>query len=114
MFSTKNFVHGYMSDSTWYRAFFERNFAWLLAVFAHVTVILSAMQVGLATERLQGSRPFQDASWGFAVTSIIIVIAIIWIILTFWAVPFWFHMCTTRQYVKGTEIRRAKRVENKS
>jgi hypothetical protein len=83
MFSTKNFVHGYMFDYTWYRAFFERNFAWLLAVFAYMTVILSAMRVRLATKRLQSSKQFQDALWSFAVTSIIIIIAIIWIILTF-------------------------------
>lgn len=44
-----NMVHGYMSSPTWYQDYFSKNFAWLLAVFVYVTVILSAMQVCLAT-----------------------------------------------------------------
>ena len=113
VFSMKNFVRGYMSDSTWYRAFFKQNFAWLVAVFIYVTVILSAMQVGLASERLQDSRLFQNASSGFAVTSIIVVIAIIWTIFMVWVVLFWYHMHATSQYLKWVELRRGKRLENK-
>ena len=78
--STRNLVYGFMSSSTWYKAFFERNFAWLLAVFVYAAVILSAMQVRLATERLQGNDQFQRASYGFAVTSIVAVVAVIYIV----------------------------------
>lgn len=46
-------MKGFMSRPSWYQAFFKRNFGWLLAVFLYVSVVLSAMQVGLATDRLQ-------------------------------------------------------------
>jgi len=57
VFSVRNLVFGFMSRSTWYSAFFERNFTWLLAVLVYVTVLLSAMQVGLAT----GKRAFSKS-----------------------------------------------------
>jgi Na+-transporting methylmalonyl-CoA/oxaloacetate decarboxylase gamma subunit len=39
-------------------------------VFAYATVVLSAMQVGLATQDLGRDRTFQWLSYGFAVFSI--------------------------------------------
>ncbi|PVH71310.1 hypothetical protein DL98DRAFT_553712 [Cadophora sp. DSE1049] len=50
-FTWRDFVRGYMTTSTWYQDFFARNFAWLLAVFAVVSVALSAMQVVLVMTR---------------------------------------------------------------
>ncbi|KAL9564494.1 hypothetical protein ACKAV7_010946 [Fusarium commune] len=52
-FSLRNTVHCFMSGSTRYINFFERNFGWILAVFVYVTVVLSAMQVALATEKFK-------------------------------------------------------------
>jgi hypothetical protein len=44
-YSIKTFVRGYRSGSTWYSAFFERHFKWMIAVFAIFSVFLSALQV---------------------------------------------------------------------
>jgi hypothetical protein len=43
-------TRGYHNIPTEYSRWFEQNFAWLLLVFAYTTVLLSAMQVILATE----------------------------------------------------------------
>ncbi|KAH4194134.1 hypothetical protein HBH42_093340 [Parastagonospora nodorum] len=63
-FSSRNFVHGFMSTPTWYTQFFETNFSWILAAFIYFTVILSAMQVGLATSQLQENMQFHNLSYG--------------------------------------------------
>ncbi|KAH4348772.1 hypothetical protein HBH98_072170 [Parastagonospora nodorum] len=66
IFSPRNIVYDYMSTPTWYTQFFERNFSWIFAAFIYVTVILSAMQVGLATSHLQNNATFQNISYGVA------------------------------------------------
>lgn len=53
-----------------YRSFYRDNLAWMAAAAVFVALVLSAMQVGLATERLQLDAKFQDASYGFTVFSI--------------------------------------------
>lgn len=68
----------------WYRAFFSRNFVWLLAVFIYIKVILSAIEVGLSTERLQESKAVQDVSYSVSIVSLTIVLAIAIIILCAW------------------------------
>ncbi|KAH9886515.1 hypothetical protein F4778DRAFT_786621 [Xylariomycetidae sp. FL2044] len=47
------------------------NFAALAAVLGYAVIVLTAMQVGLGTERLQADRGFQDASYGFTVFAIV-------------------------------------------
>jgi hypothetical protein len=49
-YSFRNFTRGFQSRSTWYQAFFNRHFKWMLAVFAVISVILSALQSCKATE----------------------------------------------------------------
>lgn len=99
-------VRGYMSSSTWYQAFFARNFAWLLAVFAFVTVMLSAMQVGLGTAKLQNSEAFQESTYGFAVASIMAVLGSVVLIFVVWAALFIFHLVTAWNYYSVTSRER--------
>lgn len=54
-----------------YADFFRDNFAWLAATTVYIAVVLTAMQVGLATEALLGDRAFQAVSYGFTVFSIL-------------------------------------------
>lgn len=53
-----------------YGSFYRDNLAWMAATTVFVALVLTAMQVGLATERLQGDAKFQNASYGFTVFSI--------------------------------------------
>ena len=54
-----------------YADFFRDNFAWLAATTVYIAVVLTAMQVGLATEALLDDRAFQAATYGFTVFSIL-------------------------------------------
>lgn len=98
--SLKNTVHGFMSGSTRSTAFFERNFGWILAVFVYITVVLSAMQVALATEKFSNSDHFQRFSYSLALLSIAFVLATVAIISLLWWLLFWFHLLSTIQYCR--------------
>ena len=73
-------IRGYMYGYTRYSEVVQRNFGWVLVAFVYGTIVLTAMQVGLATDRLGQSDMFQNASYGFTVFSILtplIIIAIL-------------------------------------
>ncbi|VUC21218.1 unnamed protein product [Clonostachys rosea] len=107
--SLHKLVHGFMSGSTRYTAFFESNFGWMLAVFVYLSVVLSAMQVALATDRLGKDDSFQGFSYGFSLLSISIVLGAIFLIFLVWVSLFWFHLLSTKQYCKGVAARREKK-----
>ena len=74
------FIRGYLYGYTRYSDIVRRNFAWVLVAFVYITIVLTAIQVGLATDRLGQSDMFQNASYGFTLFSVItplIIIAIL-------------------------------------
>ncbi|RYP20798.1 hypothetical protein DL767_009383 [Monosporascus sp. MG133] len=54
-----------------YSSLFRDNLAWMASATVFIAVVLTAMQVGLATERLGGDADFQRASYGFAAFAIL-------------------------------------------
>lgn len=52
--------------------FLQHNFSYLLTVFVYMTMVLSAMQVGLATDQLHDQEVFQQIATGFAIFSIVL------------------------------------------
>lgn len=97
---------GYMRRSTWYQDFFARNFAWLAIVFVYVTVVLGAMQVGLATEQLQGNAAFQRACYGVAVLAMVGVAGMVAAMVAVWVGLFAFHFLTTVDFKRREERKR--------
>ncbi|KAM0438540.1 hypothetical protein ACHAPT_001289 [Fusarium lateritium] len=69
--SGHNFAWDYFNGNPDYTSFFQRNIHTITAATVYVVVILTAMQVGLATDRLQGSVAFQNAAYGFTIFAII-------------------------------------------
>ena len=63
----RGFYYGYNS----YHQFWDDNHTRIVALFAYIALVLTAMQVGLATKYLQPNNVFQRASYGFTVFSII-------------------------------------------
>ncbi|GAB1317485.1 Subtilisin-like serine protease [Madurella fahalii] len=61
----------YLRDRHNYSSLFRDNLAWMAAATVFVALVLTAMQVGLATERLRGDAAFQQASYGFTVFAIL-------------------------------------------
>jgi hypothetical protein len=93
--SFRNIVRGYRTGSTSHRALFERNFKWLLVMFAVLSVFLSALQVSLAIPKLQDKHSFQNVAFGVAVISLITILAGVILVFTIWAMLFWYHLVST-------------------
>ncbi|KAJ1323129.1 DUF6601 domain-containing protein [Microdochium nivale] len=96
--SPRNVVAGFMTGSQRYTTLFERNFGWLVAVFVYITVVLSAMQVALATGRPDNGAQFQDVCYVVAIASMVLVLAATAVALLVWGGLFWFHLLSTIWY----------------
>lgn len=66
----KGRIRGYLNNCTTYAEFFRDNLNSLITLFASITIVLSAFQVGLSTQKLQDNRAFSSAAYAFAVFSI--------------------------------------------
>jgi hypothetical protein len=64
-------LHGYMPRWGQYSAFLREQFALLASATVYIAIVLTAMQVGLATKTLADDDAFQSASYGFTVFSIV-------------------------------------------
>src|SRR5271156_6172758 len=85
-------IRGYHFNYQKYSGIFERNFAWLIVVFAYVTIVLMAMQLGLATSELKDDDRFNRASFGFTVLSILVPVTAVGIMLLMLIVFFIYNL----------------------
>lgn len=92
----------------WYRPFIKRNLSRLLAVFVFFSLILSAMQVGLAVDRLHDNAAFIQSCYVFAVTCMLIVLFGALILLMAWALPS-LYVLIKQWRMTQTKIRAAER-----
>lgn len=69
-------MSGFMPTSMWNKSLLELNIGRLLGLFVFFSLIHSAMQVGLSTSQLQENVDFNNASYGFAVASLFIVLTV--------------------------------------
>ncbi|KAI1140022.1 hypothetical protein F5Y05DRAFT_303946 [Hypoxylon sp. FL0543] len=112
--SPRNFVDGYMSSSTWYKAFFERHFSWLLVGFVYVSVILSALQVGLSTNVLSANSDFQNFGLGVTVAGLAALCLALGAIIIVWIVLFCYHLLSTIAFDRRMRLERAKKGQGKA
>lgn len=94
----RSIFRGYVSGYREYSEFFRASFIRIFAVFAYVTIVLTAMQVALATQKLGNNVQLQQASYGFAVFSILGPLGVLLIVLSFMAVAFINHLLATVKY----------------
>ena len=97
-FHFKYLLQGYLYAYSSYSGFFRREFAWLVVAFAYISIILSAMQVGLATSQLKDDALFNNGSFGFAVSAIIFPVAMTGVAVLLYACLWVFHLTTTLYY----------------
>lgn len=64
-------MRGYWYGYSGYATFPEMKFAWVLTAIVYVTVVSTALHVGLATIELRDNAPFSRASYGFAIFAIL-------------------------------------------
>lgn len=70
-FCCGNSLRGYQFTYQTYAELFHEYFTPLTVITIYIALVLAAMQVGLATDHLSGSLPFQNASYGFTLFSIL-------------------------------------------
>jgi uncharacterized membrane protein len=94
----KHLMRGYRSQDTVYGTFFEREFAWLLILFVYISIMLTAAQLGLATDRLQPSLAFQRISFGLTMLFIFLPVVFIVLIIIWFFVLFFYNLTTTLSF----------------
>ncbi len=108
----RDFMRGYLYGYNRFSVFLTRNFAWLAVAFLYITVVLSAMQVGLATDQLKGSSRFQDASYGFTVFSILTPLIVVAFVSFVLLVLVFYNVSKTLIYKKKVEKERSQPCQN--
>lgn len=88
-------IRGYYYGYNSYHQFWDDNHTRIVALFAYIALVLTAMQVGLATKHLQTNNAFQRASYGFTLFSIIFPSACIGLALGFLMVLFLYNALAT-------------------
>lgn len=79
--------------------------AWVFGAFVFLTILLTAMEVGLATERLQINKRFQAASYGFTIFSILALVVVIGVVAAFFLVLSVYNLVITLVYRREREKR---------
>lgn len=110
--SLGNVVRGYMKGSHRYSTLFERNFGWLLVVFVYITVVLSGMQVALATGWFADDHGFQELCYVVAIAAMALVPAVMLVMFLIWAGLFVYYVLSTILYHK--KVRAVREAEGVS
>ena len=100
MLNFRSPVRGYLSGYRTYHQFWNDNLSRLAAALAYVIVVLTAMQVGLATDRLSRSDSFERVSYGFTVFSILSPLVFLGAVGLVYLAVFFFNLLETLRYSK--------------
>lgn len=103
---TGRFSRGYLATFNSFGSFYRYSSALIIAGTAYILLILSAMQVGLGTDKLKDDDAFQAASYGFAVFSILGPMGAVLMFLAVFVVIVGVNAWRTRRFEK----RRAGRI----
>jgi hypothetical protein len=107
-FDISSLVRGYQSPYRLYTSFFEQNFSIVIVAFVYVTIVLTAMQLGLATEQLPSSHKFQRACVGFAVFCILLPVVVLGFVLILVVFLFFWNWWVTVRHLKSVKSSVAK------
>jgi len=97
---------GFLATWTSFGSFYRYSSAFIIAGAAYILLILSAMQVGLGTNRLSQDETFQAASYGFTVFSILGPLGAVLCVLIIFVITLLYNLLRTRRF----EARRARRL----
>ncbi|KAI1370357.1 hypothetical protein F4677DRAFT_457928 [Hypoxylon crocopeplum] len=89
-----------LSQGVVLRDFFHDNFGWLVSITVYIAIVLTAMQVGLATDTLGKDQSFQLALYGFTVFSIVGPLAATGLIVLWFCFIFVYNFVVTVAYKK--------------
>ncbi|KAH8650907.1 hypothetical protein BGZ60DRAFT_436775 [Tricladium varicosporioides] len=100
-FDISSLLRGYQTPYRIYSSFFEKNFGIVIVAFVYATVVLTAMQLGLATTQLNESPTFQRATVGFAVFSILLPVVILGLAIALFIILFFFNWWETKRHLRA-------------
>ena len=121
-----NLLHGFspLLGNTRYVEFFADHLKFITATTIYTALVLTAMQVGLATEPLSSNKSFQRASYGFSVFAIIspiIAVGFVVLIAIFMVLANWVSTMATQRRrndelhpERASKSRRSKHVVDSS
>ena len=72
-----------------------------MGFIGYMLLVLTAMQVGLATDRLRYSGPFQNASYGFTAFSILAPLIILGLLILYMTLMVLFNGLYTWKHRRG-------------
>lgn len=93
-------LRGYKFGLQNYGEYFRQNLAPIVSLIAYIAIVLTAMQVGLATDRLGQNDIFQRASFGFTVFSIFAPLILLTMVGLGFLVLFLSNFIATMSYEK--------------
>ena len=96
-----NFLRGYWFPHHRYATYFQQNTRWLVGFIGYMLLVLTAMQVGLATDRLRYSGPFQNASYGFTAFSILAPLIVLGLLILYMTLMVLFNGLYTWKHRRG-------------
>ncbi|KAJ1322936.1 DUF6601 domain-containing protein [Microdochium nivale] len=110
--SARNVTGGFAAGSQRYTTLFERNFGWLIVVFVYPSVVLSALQVALATARFSDDAVFQAFSYSIALATLGLVVLVALLALAVWGGLFAYHLSSTIWYNRQLRLKRLCRIDS--
>ena len=93
----RGYMYGYVGYSTWFR----RNTAWLAGSLVYIALVLTAMQVGMLTDRLQENASFQAVCVGFTVFAILAPLVAVSLVFLIIVVVFLFNLVDRLKHRKN-------------
>ena len=99
--SLEYLIRGYMYGYTGYSTWFKRNTAWLAGSLVYIALVLTAMQVGMLTDRLQGNTSFQAVCVGFTVFAILAPLLGVSLVLLIIVLVFLFNLVDRLKHTKN-------------
>ncbi|KAH7159345.1 hypothetical protein DER46DRAFT_702393 [Fusarium sp. MPI-SDFR-AT-0072] len=105
-------IRGYYYGYNQYGVFFRHNLHWLLTVFAYITIILTAMQVGLGTDWLKAKEWFQKAAVYSTLVSLGIPVIMITFAILLFSILFIDNAIATFLYLRRRAIQMTRRGRN--
>ncbi|KAJ5387742.1 hypothetical protein N7509_010283 [Penicillium cosmopolitanum] len=97
-------LRGYQFTRHTYGEIFHDYLTPLTAATIYVALVLTAMQVGLATTRLSSSPAFQNASFGFTAFAILGPLIGILLVVLIWGVQFTTNLIETCQFNRHRSV----------
>lgn len=88
-------LRGYRFPYQSYGEMFKANLAPIAGTIVYIGLVLTAMQVGLATHRLGNNDAFQNVSYGFTVFSILAPIILVFLVIFLLVVYFLYNCIAT-------------------